>query len=61
MLDFLKEILSNDWQAGGHYRGGGGSRGGGRGGGRGEIPDSLIEFQRKKFLKEIKGIRISSF
>ena len=62
VLDFLKDILSDDLQRGGrHDRGGrGGERwGGGRQdrvrGGEMEVPQQLNEHQRRKFLKEIKG------
>ncbi|CAI8030664.1 Protein argonaute-2 (Fragment), partial [Geodia barretti] len=67
VLEFLKDILSDDLQRDGRYdggrRGGGrGGRGGGRqdrgSGGHVEVPQQLSEYQRKRFLKEIKGLKI---
>ena len=69
VLEFLKDILSDDLPRDGRYdrgrRGGGrGGRGGGRqdrgSGGHVEVPQQLSEYQRKRFLKEIKGLAMSN-
>ena len=66
VLEFMKDILFDDLQRGNRHGGGGrGGRFGGRGRGAREqsseggerpaVPHRLNDFQRKKFLKEIKG------
>ena len=69
VLDFLSEIVGEGGDGGRGGRGGGGRGGrggGGRGGGgyedRGRyreaiVPEYLRDYERKKFAKEIKGIR----
>ena len=73
VLEFLSEIVGGRGDGGGRGgggrggggRGGGGRGGGGRGGGyedRGRyreaiVPEDLLDYERKKFAKEIKGTR----